>query len=185
LEHEDHEMMRQFQVTCEPPSVGIDPLPVVACPTSVATLTVGADGDALNYVWRRAGLPLANGTLPSGALVSGANSATLSISGITASEAGQYDCVITNPCGTATTIAVSLSVPNPCCDSIDYNNDSSFFDPTDIDAFLSVFSEGPCIPPDATCNDIDFNNDGSFFDPCDIDSFLLVFSEGPCTVCGQ
>ena len=70
------------------------------------------------------------------------------------------------------------------CDSIDFNNDTSFFDPQDIDAFLSVYSEGPCIPASATCNDIDFNNDGSLFDPCDIDAFLLVFSEGPCTVCG-
>jgi hypothetical protein len=71
------------------------------------------------------------------------------------------------------------------CDSIDFNADGSLFDPTDIDAFLSVFSEGPCIPATATCNDIDFNNDGSLFDPCDIDSFLLVFSEGPCTPCGD
>ncbi len=71
------------------------------------------------------------------------------------------------------------------CDSIDFNNDASLFDPTDIDAFLSVFSEGPCVPETATCNDVDFNNDGSLFDPCDIDSFLLVFSEGPCTLCGQ
>jgi hypothetical protein len=70
------------------------------------------------------------------------------------------------------------------CDSIDFNNDTSVFDPTDIDAFLSVYGEGPCIPETATCNDIDFNNDGGVFDPCDIDSFLLVFSEGPCTTCG-
>ncbi|MFO0857990.1 MAG: hypothetical protein U0640_11600 [Phycisphaerales bacterium] len=73
----------------------------------------------------------------------------------------------------------------PICDAIDFNNDTSFFDPQDIDAFLSVYSEGPCIPQEATCNDIDFNNDGSVFDPCDIDSFLLQFSEGPCTLCGQ
>jgi hypothetical protein len=70
------------------------------------------------------------------------------------------------------------------CDSVDFNNDGSLFDPTDVDAFLSVFSEGPCVPETATCNDVDFNNDGSVFDPCDIDSFLLVFSEGPCTPCG-
>ncbi len=72
----------------------------------------------------------------------------------------------------------------PICDSIDFNNDTSLFDPQDIDAFLSVYSEGPCVPPTATCNDIDFNNDSSLFDPCDIDAFLLVFSEGPCTPCG-
>jgi hypothetical protein len=68
----------------------------------------------------------------------------------------------------------------PVCDSIDFNNDGSVFDPTDVDAFLSVFSEGPCVPETATCNDVDFNNDGSLFDPHDIDAFLSVFSEGPC-----
>ncbi|GEM_PF-1168726 len=70
------------------------------------------------------------------------------------------------------------------CNSIDFNNDTSFFDPQDIDAFLSVYSEGPCVPDTATCGDIDFNNDGSLFDPCDIEAFLLLFSEGPCTLCG-
>ncbi len=70
------------------------------------------------------------------------------------------------------------------CDSIDFNNDTSLFDPQDIEAFLSVYSEGPCIPANATCGDIDFNNDASLFDPCDINSFLLLYSEGPCTLCG-
>jgi|GEM_PF-930156 len=72
----------------------------------------------------------------------------------------------------------------PTCDSIDFNNDGSAFDPQDIEAFLSVFSEGPCVPGTATCGDIDFNNDGSLFDPCDIEAFLLLFNEGPCTLCG-
>ncbi|MFO0858705.1 MAG: hypothetical protein U0640_15270 [Phycisphaerales bacterium] len=76
-----------------------------------------------------------------------------------------------------------LAGGGPVCDSIDFNNDTSFFDPQDIDAFLSVYSEGPCIPETATCNDIDFNNDTSVFDPCDISSFLLQFSEGPCELC--
>ncbi len=71
------------------------------------------------------------------------------------------------------------------CNDIDFNNDGSSFDPQDIDALLSVFSEGPCVPETETCDDIDFNNDGGLFDPCDISSFLTVFSEGPCTPCGQ
>jgi hypothetical protein len=71
-------------------------------------------------------------------------------------------------------------VGNCACDSIDFNNDTSLFDPVDVDAFFSVFSEGPCIPANATCNDIDFNNDGSLFDPADVDAFFRVFSEGPC-----
>lgn len=66
------------------------------------------------------------------------------------------------------------------CDSIDFNNDDSLFDPLDIEAFLSVYSEGPCLPMGATCNDLDFNNDGAVFDPLDIDALLRVYSEGPC-----
>lgn len=72
----------------------------------------------------------------------------------------------------------------PVCDSIDFNNDASLFDPQDIEAFLSKYSEGPCVPSQATCNDIDFNNDSSLFDPCDINAFLVMYSEGPCTTCG-
>jgi hypothetical protein len=79
---------------------------------------------------------------------------------------------------------VTLPLPQPICSDIDINNDGSLFDIQDIDALLSVFSEGPCVPEAATCDGVDFNNDTSLFDPCDIDSFLLVFSEGPCTPCG-
>ncbi len=71
------------------------------------------------------------------------------------------------------------------CDSIDFNNDGSLYDPQDVDAFISIYSEGPCVPDTATCNDVDYNNDESLFDPCDIDSFLVVYSEGPCTLCGE
>jgi len=73
----------------------------------------------------------------------------------------------------------------PPCDPIDFNNDGALLDPQDVDAFMSIYSEGPCVPSTAPCNDVDFNNDGALFDPCDVDSFLLVFSEGPCTLCGQ
>lgn len=36
------------------------------------------------------------------------------------------------------------------CDGVDFNNDGNFIDPQDIDAFLSVYSEGPCVPASAT-----------------------------------
>ncbi len=81
-------------------------------------------------------------------------------------------------------VTINTPFSGPACDSIDFNNDTSLFDPQDIEAFLSVYSEGPCIPESATCNDIDFNNDTSLFDPCDINSFLTMYSEGPCTNCG-
>lgn len=71
------------------------------------------------------------------------------------------------------------------CRDIDFNNDNSFFDPTDLDAFMSVYAEGPCIQETDTCDSIDFNLDNSVFDPCDVDAFVLAFSEGPCTPCGD
>jgi uncharacterized membrane protein len=75
---------------------------------------------------------------------------------------------------------VATILPSGVCDDIDFNRDGNRFDPLDIEAFLSVFSEGPCLPAGANCRDIDFNNDGSLFDPEDVDAFLRVFSEGPC-----
>jgi hypothetical protein len=75
---------------------------------------------------------------------------------------------------------VATILPPGVCDDIDFNRDGNRFDPLDIEAFLSVFSEGPCLPIGASCRDIDFNNDGSLFDPEDVDAFFLVFSEGPC-----
>ncbi len=102
----------------------------------------------------------------------------------TTNPAVQGQTLVSALCGAGFAGATSPQFGTGPCDSIDFNNDTSLFDPQDIDAFLSVYSEGPCVPATATCNDIDFNNDSSLFDPCDIDSFLLVFSEGPCTLCG-
>ncbi|MFO0857790.1 MAG: DVUA0089 family protein [Phycisphaerales bacterium] len=89
---------------------------------------------------------------------------------------GNYTVALTGAC--------FVNGTTPVCNDIDFNNDGSFFDPQDIESFLQVYSEGPCIPATATCDDIDFNNDTSIFDPCDINSFLVVYSEGPCTPCG-
>ena len=146
-----------------------------------ASFNVVATGGSLAYQWQRN-----NVNLPADPRYTGINSPTLGISNAQTGDQGTYRCVVTGFCGAAQNSGgATLTVTTgPTCDGIDFNNDSSLFDPVDIDAFLSVYGEGPCIPSGATCNDIDFNNDGSVFDPCDIDSFLLVFSEGPCTPCG-
>ncbi len=103
-------------------------------------------------------------TLPSGDLIAGGS--FIAAGGVTAASIARWGCDWL------------------VCDSIDFNGDGASFDPQDIEAFLSVYGEGPCVPADASCSDIDFNSDGSLFDPCDIESFLLVFSEGPCSLCG-
>ena len=117
-----------------------------------------------------------------GGRIVGLGTPSIVVNDFTIADRGQYRVEVSNLCGTLD--GGTFPLGGPPCDSIDFNNDSSLFDPQDIDAFLSVFSEGPCVPDTASCNDIDFNNDGSLFDPCDIDSFLVQFSEGPCTPCG-
>lgn len=161
-----------------------------------------AAGEA-SFVYQWQWQPMSNGTWANlvvgqnlgfgGALIVDAanvHSSTVQLTPLTDYEnyvSRAFRCVATNV-NTGGSVASSQAVLTPlaiCCNSIDFNNDTSTFDPIDIDAFLSVYGEGPCIPSIATCDDIDFNNDNSTFDPCDIDSFLLVFSEGPCTLCGQ
>jgi hypothetical protein len=73
-----------------------------------------------------------------------------------------------------------LTLSGAPCGDVDFNNDGSLFDVQDVDAFLSVFSEGPCVPEGAQCDPVDFDRNGSQFDVEDIDTFLRVFSEGPC-----
>ncbi|MFO0857071.1 MAG: immunoglobulin domain-containing protein [Phycisphaerales bacterium] len=145
-----------------------------------ASLYVAATGTSpLYFQWQRNGVDLTDGLA-----VSGAHTNSLTLDPMTPDLIGEYRCIVYNLCGSIVSSAATLSIPGSSCDSIDFNNDTSLFDPQDIESFLSVYSEGPCIPAYATCGDIDFNNDGSLFDPCDIDSFLLVFSEGPCVNCG-
>lgn len=62
----------------------------------------------------------------------------------------QYGFAVTGPCvwvtdaGNYGSVVISTGPAGPTCDSIDFNNDTSIFDPMDINAFLSVYSEGPC-----------------------------------------
>ena len=144
--------------------------------TVVLSAAHDAPGD---YSWSRNGTgTIVDGPVPSGAVMSGATTATLTITNIQPADAAQYRYTLASDCYPTRGNFVPVVVR--ACDSIDFNNDGSSFDPLDIAAFFSVFSEGPCVPENATCNDVDFNNDGSLFDPQDVDAFLSVFSEGPC-----
>ncbi len=134
----------------------------------------------MTYDWSKDGTPI---TDDEGGRITGLGTPSITVFDFTVADRGQYNVIATNSCGMLD--GGTFPLGGEPCDSIDFNNDGGFFDPVDIDALLSVFAEGPCIPETATCNDIDFNNDNSLFDPCDIDSYLVVFAEGPCTPCGQ
>jgi hypothetical protein len=88
-------------------------------------------------------------TFHNGRGISSVNSNALAIANATTGDIGLYDCILTSVCSRSATQAAAASVePLPeCpgfCDDIDFKNDGSVFDPCDINAFLLVFSEGPC-----------------------------------------
>lgn len=112
------------------------------------------------YQWRRNGVALSDG-----GSISGATTATLSISPASLTDTGEYDAVITGSCGTLlSTIATVFVSPCPA----DFTQDG-FIDFTDFDAFVSAFEAGD---PAA-----DFNADG-FSDFTDFDAFVAAFESG-------
>jgi hypothetical protein len=91
------------------PMIASQPMSVTTCAGSRASFSVAASGTpTLTYQWRKNGSALANG-----GNVSGANSPSLSINPTSTTDAGSYDVVITNGCGTATSRSAALSINTP------------------------------------------------------------------------
>ncbi|MBK8563116.1 MAG: BspA family leucine-rich repeat surface protein [Saprospiraceae bacterium] len=88
------------------PSISTQPSPQTQCVGSNVSFNVVATGNDLTYQWRKNGTPLSNG-----GSTSGATSAALTITGIAAGDAGNYDVVLTDTCGsTLTSNAAGLTV---------------------------------------------------------------------------
>ncbi len=190
LREEVREALESWDTACTTPVVNNNPDDVLNAPAGSDVqfqigLAIGTG--SRTYQWQKLnGLVWSNLTNTINQY-SGVLTNTLNVLNVNEADEGRFRCVVSSICGSDTSdYGILLVNPvGPVCDDIDFNNDGSSFDPQDIDAFLSVYSEGPCVPANANCQDIDFNNDTSVFDPCDISSFLLVYSEGPCTPCGQ
>ncbi len=159
------------------------PLPTFNSQPSSATVNEGDNvsfsvtaTDATSYAWQRNGTPLTNG-----GGISGADTPTLLLTNVQASQAGTYLCVISNACGPRNGTAATLDVVSAGCDGIDFNQDGLFPDDADLLDFLSVLAGGACSSdPTPGCNDIDFNNDGLFPDDSDLVAFLAVLAGQPC-----
>ncbi len=152
LEHEDHEMMRQFVTVCPAISFGVQPENETACAGGVAVFTVGATGYKLNYSWRRNGVPLTDGPSGTGSTISGAETALLSITGLTFADAGNYDCVVADPCAMPSTSAAATLTLGFAGDA-DGNGSVNF---GDITMVLARFGEttAPFGPGDADGNGV-------------------------------
>jgi hypothetical protein len=84
------------------PAVTAQPASQTVCAGTPVTLEAAFSGTSPNLQWRRDGQP-----------ITGATGATLTIASPTAADAGTYDCVATNACGSATTAPAIVAVPAP------------------------------------------------------------------------
>jgi hypothetical protein len=87
-----------------PPAITIQPQAQPLVPSATASFAVAAIGSNLSFQWRRNGTPLT-----SGGRIGGATSSVLTITSAAATDQGSYDCVVTGPCGTATSAAAPLT----------------------------------------------------------------------------
>ena len=93
------------------PSVISQPISQSVLLGTPVSLAVGVSGiGPVSYHWLHDGNPVSNG-----GTVSGANSATLAISGVGFADAGTYVAYLTNSLGAASTIPITLTVTNTGC----------------------------------------------------------------------
>lgn len=86
-----------------PPTITTQPAPLTVTVGDSASFTVTAGGSSpFSYQWRFAGAPLLDN--------SSATTDTLVLTGVTTANAGDYDCVVANIAGTATSDAAALTV---------------------------------------------------------------------------
>ncbi|MGE3165612.1 MAG: immunoglobulin domain-containing protein [Planctomycetota bacterium] len=81
------------------PSILTAPSDAEVCEGQALTLAVVGAGPGLMYQWQRGGVPLV-----------GQQAETLTIDPLLPSDAGSYDVVVTNPCGSVTSPAAAVTV---------------------------------------------------------------------------
>ena len=115
--------------------------------------------------------PLANGSTPSGSIISGAQTPTLTISNTTAQDAGAYSCLVSNSCGSLASAAANLGVV--CYSNCDGSATPPILNINDFTCFLNRYAAGD---PYANC-------DGSTTPPVLNVNDVLCFLNGYATGC--
>ncbi len=138
--------------------------PAATCVGGNATLTaISNAGLPAEFAWTRDGLVLADGVQPSGAIVAGARSAQLSLSGVAQTDAGRYACIVASVCGLKESAPATLAV---CAADFDCDG---FLTGDDFDLYVADFEAGNV--------SADFDRDG-FLTGDDFDAFVLAFEAG-------
>ena len=102
-------------------SITTQPLSQKVCNGDQVTFSVAANGTIISYQWKKNGVNLVNNTV-----VSGANSATLTIKNLTLVDQGLYTCGINTGCGnTIVSSAAKLEInPKPDLQLLSVNCES-------------------------------------------------------------
>jgi hypothetical protein len=87
---------------CRAPEVRVPPTSTITCRGDSTSFTVTATGTAPHFQWRKNEVD-----------IPGATDATLTFTSVTLADAGSYDCIISNACGTATSNPATLTVRTP------------------------------------------------------------------------
>ena len=150
-----------FSTPCNVPAITTQPVDIYAClGTASVTFSVAATGDGLTYQWQKNNVN-----------ITGANQTTLTLTNVTATDADNYECIITGNCGNLTTNTVSLFLTS--APAISYAPDSTYIVGTPITT-LTPTSTGGAI---ATDNDVIHNIGSGFSVPYDAapDAFGNVY----------
>ncbi|MBX3410590.1 MAG: immunoglobulin domain-containing protein [Phycisphaeraceae bacterium] len=141
------------------PSITSQPQHTIGCPAGYAAFSVVVQSnDPLAYQWRKNGDSIDTWDNPT------ASTSTLMLMNLLVSDAGTYDCVVTDGCGSIVSDAAILTI---CIG--DFNCDGGI-DGTDVESFFAEWeagSEGADVNGDATV------------DGADIDMFFVRW-EGGC-----
>ncbi|MFO0839108.1 MAG: immunoglobulin domain-containing protein [Phycisphaerae bacterium] len=85
-----------------PPTISTQPTNQTACDGASVTFSVAASGSGLTYQWRKDGAPINGATLD-----------TLTINPVSAADLGDYDVVVSNNCGNATSAIATITLDSP------------------------------------------------------------------------
>jgi hypothetical protein len=86
---------------CIAPDITQEPSAVTVCGGQPFSVSVTATGNNITYQWQKGGVNLSG---------NGANTATYSIASSTATDAGNYRCIVSNSCGADTSLVVAVAV---------------------------------------------------------------------------
>lgn len=137
--------LTRIRLGTEPPVVTMQPVSQAAtCPASDITFSVAASsGPNSRFQWRKNGVPIAS------MYGNAARMATLVLWEASTNHIGTYDCVITSPCGSVTSAAVTLTAvvcPCPPADVAgggpDGRSPDGTADGNDFIAFMNSFAIG-------------------------------------------